>query len=107
MVQMIPTAQFLDNYVFVTGFSYDFNYVQVIRELGAAEVVLDGANVTGWEPVAGWEVATVEIDEGAHAIESGASFGIVQYGFTVDADDPRSAGYGYPGGMKAEVIFIP
>ncbi len=107
MVQMIPTAQFLDNYVFVTGFSYDFNYVQVIRELGTAEVVLDGVAVTGWEPVAGWEVATVEIDEGAHAIESGASFGIVQYGFTVDADDPRSAGYGYPGGMKAEVIFIP
>jgi hypothetical protein len=112
MVQMVPTAQFLDNYVFVTGFAYDYDYVQVIREAGSADVMLDDdVVVTGWETIAGWEVANVQIDEGAHKITSAEFFGIVQYGYT--AVDPLdlftypSSGYAYPGGMKAEVIFIP
>jgi hypothetical protein len=112
MVQMVPTAQFLDNYVFVTGYDYEYNYVQAIRPSGGADVSLDGQVVGGWQTIAGWEVTTVEIEEGAHTIESSDNFGIVQYGYDVlpDPDKPwesPSSAYGYPGGMKAEVIFIP
>jgi hypothetical protein len=112
MVQMVPTAQFLDRYVFVTGDNYDFNYVQVIREAGNADVMLDDMIVSGWQPVGGWEVANVVIPEGPHEINSTDYFGIVQYGYTVLPDpntptmDP-SSGYAYPGGMKADIIYLP
>lgn len=108
MVQMVPTAQFLDRYVFVTGFNYPEHYVQVIREGGAADVLLDGVAVGDWEPVGEWEVSTTLISEGAHEIISDDSFGIIQYGYSphIGAAD-NSAGYAYMGGMKAEVIFIP
>ncbi|PRQ03066.1 hypothetical protein ENSA5_18370 [Enhygromyxa salina] len=108
MIQMVPTAQFLDRYVFVTGSGYSQNYVQVIREAGTPDVMLDGAAVAGWSAVAGWEVATVLIEEGPHEITSAGSFGIVQYGYSEHVGaEQNSAGYGYMGGMKAEVIYIP
>ncbi len=107
MVQMVPTEQFIDSYAFVTGFNYDFHYVQVIRPGGGAEVLLDGITVGGWEPVGDWDVVTVEIAEGAHFIRSEEAFGIVQYGYTAFTDELFSSGYAYPGGMRAEVLFIP
>ncbi|MFO7563812.1 MAG: IgGFc-binding protein [Enhygromyxa sp.] len=108
MIQMVPTAQFLDRYVFVTAFNYPEHYVQVIREAGTAQVLLDGEAVEGWESVGGWEIATVQIDEGSHEIISEDPFGIMQYGYSPHVGPAdNSAGYGYMGGMKAEVIFIP
>lgn len=117
MVQMVPTAQFLDRYVFVTGKNYSEHYVQVIRPSGAADVVLDdtpadgmpGEVVSGWEAVGEWEVATVLLDkEGEHEISSADSFGIMQYGYSpFISAEMNSAGYAYMGGMKAEVIYIP
>ncbi|WP_240480133.1 IgGFc-binding protein [Enhygromyxa salina] len=108
MIQMVPTAQFLDRYLFSTGKNYKVHYVQVIRESGTADVLLDDASVSGWTPVGDWEIATVEVGEGPHEIHSAGSFGIVQYGYSdfISAEQ-NSAGYGYMGGMKAEVIFIP
>jgi hypothetical protein len=107
MVQMVPTVQFLDNYVFVTGDGYESNFVQVMRENGTAEVLLDGVPVQGWESVGDWEVATVQISEGPHSIDGGTKFGIIQYGWSSLPNPLNTAGYAYPGGMKAEVIFIP
>lgn len=107
MVQMVPTAQFLNNYVFVTGFSYESNYVQVMRESGSSDVLLNGVVVDGWAAVGGWEVATVEIDEGPHSIASANNFGIIQYGWTALPNPLNTSAYAYPGGMKAEVIFVP
>jgi hypothetical protein len=108
MVQMVPTAQFLDRYVFVTAFNYDEHYVQVIRATGAPDVLLDGMAVGPWESVGEWEVSTVLISEGAHEIISDDSFGIMQYGYSQHFDlADNSAGYGYMGGIKAEVIYIP
>ncbi len=108
MIQMVPTAQFLDRYVFVTGVGYTHHYVQVIREAGASDVLLDDTPVAGWESVGDWEVATVLIEEGAHEIHGDDSFGILQYGYSPhETGVVTSAGYGYMGGMKAEVIFIP
>lgn len=109
MVQMVPTAQFLDNYVFVTGIGYDpHNYVQFTREAGGADIVVDGAVPTlSWTSVGDWEVATLQISEGAHAVESDGYFGIVQYGWNAKPDVNVTAAYGYPGGMKTEIIYIP
>lgn len=106
MVQMIPTAQFLDRYVFVTGVSYDHHYVQVIRE-GSDDVILDGQPVGGWAAVGDWEVTSVEVAEGPHSIESEGNFGIIQYGWTKLPSPNNTAGYAYPGGMKAEVVYFP
>lgn len=112
MVQMVPTAQFLNSYVFVTGYGYEYHYVQTVRPSGGADVLLDDELVTGWQEFGAWEVATIDIEEGPHEIESADSFGIIQYGYSVlpDPNNPTSkpsSGYAYPGGMKAEIIFIP
>lgn len=116
MVQMVPTAQFLNRYVVATGTNYPEHYVQVVREAGGAAVMIDGTSIddfdpmdfAGWDSVGDWEVGTVKISEGAHEISSADAFGIMQYGYSphVAAED-NSAGYGYMGGMKAEVIFVP
>jgi hypothetical protein len=90
--------------------------VQIVRPAGGAPVLLDNGSVddvdpmdfSGWEVVGEWEVGTVKIQEGAHTLTSTDDFGIMQYGYSpqVAAED-NSAGYGYMGGMKAEVIFVP
>ncbi|NVB39460.1 IgGFc-binding protein [Pseudenhygromyxa sp. WMMC2535] len=109
MVQMVPTAQFLDRYVFVTGYNYDEHYVQVIREAGGPDVVLDDVVIADAFAVIGdWEVANVAVEEGPHEIHSEGSFGIIQYGYSdFNGYEDPSSGYGYPGGMKGEVIYIP
>jgi hypothetical protein len=115
MVQMVPTAQFLDRYVFVPGSGYSENYVQVIRPaVGSADVFLDGTDddgtvIDGWETVGEWQIATVLLkNENPHEIYSDDPFGIVQYGYSPFIDNFfSSSGYAYMGGMKAEVIYIP
>ncbi|NVB37201.1 IgGFc-binding protein [Pseudenhygromyxa sp. WMMC2535] len=105
MYQMIPTAQFLERYLFVTAEGYDLDYVQVIRTADSAEVMLDGSAVTGYEAVGNYEVATVQIVSGAHDIQSEDPFGILQVGYVI-ANYPNGldakatkypAAYGYPG----------
>ncbi len=120
MYQMVPVEQFLNRYVFSTGRGFDFHYVQVIREQGGASVFLDETQgITNFTPVGStYEVANLEITEGAHLIESGTKFGIVQFGYssdgpsdqcnnTVDEEPICHASYAYPGGMNSLPINIP
>jgi hypothetical protein len=107
MVQMVPIEQYLDRYVFVTGFAYERHYVQVIRPAGSGDVVLDGAVIGLWSSVGDWEIATMPLVEGAHEIHGDTSFGIIQYGYSTYFNNTLSAGYAYPGGMLAETIYIP
>lgn len=112
MTQIVPTEQFLNRYVFVTGTNYTHNYVQIIREVGGASVFIDGDDSmtqVGWTAVGdgSWEVLSVPIAEGGYEITSDDSFGIMQYGYTPHALGDNSAGYAYMGGIKAEVIHIP
>ncbi|MEM7153328.1 MAG: IgGFc-binding protein [Myxococcota bacterium] len=120
MYQMVPVEQFLSRYVFSTGVGFDEHYVQVIRQGGGPSVFLDNQSVSGFYPVTEtYEVADVPIEAGAHIIESGATFGIVQFGLS-GADPSRECenelkngnmvcltSYAYPGGMKSERINIP
>ncbi len=96
--QMVPTEQFLDRYVFVTGYGYDYDYVQVTRPLDADDVFVDDELVSGYERVGGFEVATVQVSEGAHFAKSETPFGIIQIGY-FDA-----TAYGYPGGLALDPI---
>ncbi|MCH9679822.1 MAG: IgGFc-binding protein [Deltaproteobacteria bacterium] len=119
MYQMVPVEQFLGRYVFSTGKNFDFHYAQVIREIGAPSIFLDNESVGGFYPVTPtYEVADVLIDEGAHTIESGVPFGLVQFGYSsgdasplcnhpIDGGDVCHASYAYPGGMRSERINIP
>jgi hypothetical protein len=128
MVQMVPVEQFLNRYTFATAVGFAFNYVQVIRTQGGAAVTLDGAMVTGWEPAgADYEVATVLLDTdpeeltSSHDILSSDPFGILQIGWAagVPGEDPGcirdtpdtpvtcNSSYAYPGGLKADRIFVP
>lgn len=107
MYQMIPVEQFLSRYVFVTGEGYQLNYAQIIRHAGGADVTVDGNVVTGYYSVGDFEVADVEIEQGPHVADSDEDFGIVQVGYTIGVGDLGISSYAYPGGMKAEEIYIP
>ena len=132
MYQMVPTAQFLNRYVFATALGFPENYVQVIRAVGNADVTLydaDGGSmvISGYEPAGpDYEVAKQMIDgalpegaTGSYRIESDDPFGIVQVGYSSPTYDPNCiqedpesmnscpSSYAYPGGMKSDPIFIP
>ena len=98
MYQMVPTAQFLSSYAFVTGEGYDVHYAQITRPAGGAEVTIDGVAVGGYYQVGAFEVADVSVSEGAHFATSADPFGVVQIGYT------GVTSYAYPGGLKLEVI---
>ncbi len=120
MYQMVPPEQFLERYVFATAIGFAYNYVQIIRDTGGADVFVDGELVTEpFEPVAEFEVATKLLDvEGAHLAESADAFGIIQVGYSLGTYDirclqetpsmnPCFSSYAYPGGMKSDPIYIP
>ena len=98
MVQMVPVEQFLDRYAFVTGTGYNVHYVQITRDLGGADVLVDGVVVDGYYTVGNYEVADWPVNEGPHVAESDGTFGVYQVGYT-----PVTS-YAYPGGLKLEVI---
>jgi hypothetical protein len=98
MIQSVPTEQFLDSYAFVTGQNYPTTYVQVIRVANGPDVLVDGVVVNGYYQVGGFEVADWAINEGSHFATSASAFGIVQVGYS------PATSYGYPGGLKLEVI---
>jgi hypothetical protein len=98
MFQMVPTEQYLDSYAFVTGTNYNQHYAQIIRPNGGAEVFIDGNMVGGYYAVGNYQVADVQVSEGAHFATSDQPFGIVQVGYT-----PVTS-YAYPGGLKLTVI---
>lgn len=98
MVQMVPVEQFLDRYAFVTGTGYNVHYVQITRDLGGADVLVDGAVVDGYYTVGNYEVADWPIAEGSHLAQSDDSFGIMSVGYT------GFTSYAYPGGLELEVI---
>lgn len=96
--QMVPVEQFLPVYVFVTGTGYTENYVQIIRPLGGADVLVDDIVVGGYSTVGGYEVADWPIAEGAHEARSEDPFGVIQVGYTAVTS------YAYPGGLALEFI---
>jgi hypothetical protein len=98
MIQSVPVEQFLSRYAFVTGTGYTVHYAQIIRPTGGADVFIDGVQVAGYSQVGNFEVADTPVTEGAHFAVSEEPFGIVQVGYT------GVTSYGYPGGLRLQVI---
>ena len=113
-VNLVPSEQFLDRYVFATDFTYaDTNLTVVRRKAGAdfQPVTLDCAGeITGFRPLGSngdYEYAFVRLTSfrtpqvfdagtcsyGSHEIKSDGPFGVTVWGIDI------CASYGYPGGM--------
>lgn len=136
MVQMVPTEQYLSRYVFSTGVGFYYNFVVFTRPASGDDIrlVSQTGNITTicnsgcdytFEPVGDFEVAWLPIDEGTYTADSDTPFGLIQSGHArgvgngkdglpmdTGCVNPPSDGfcnssYAYPGGMKAESIFIP
>jgi hypothetical protein len=98
MIQSVPVEQFLSRYAFVTGTGYTEHYAQIIRPMGGDDVFIDGNQVGGYVAVGEFEVSDWPVSEGAHFAVSDSPFGIVQVGYT------GVTSYGYPGGLRLQVI---
>lgn len=114
-VNVIPPAQFLDKYLFLTDPTYGNTNLVFTRgradDGNFKEVALDcvGA-LTGWTPIGSgdFEFTRVDLvqggvpvggcDNGVHTAESEAPFGLTVWGFDV------TASYGYPAGMSVKPI---
>ena len=102
MYQMVPTAQFLERYVFRTADGFDEDYVQVIRPQGSGNVFIDTGDqsvaINVWESVGAYEFANFDLTEleggdlaRTFTIESNDPFGIVQVGYATGAFDRHLA----------------
>jgi hypothetical protein len=82
MYQHVPTDRFLDAYRVTTGTEWEREMLVVVRPLGGSDVSVDGESVDGWETFGAWETTVVDVDEGAHVVESDDPFGLTQIGWT-------------------------
>ena len=93
----IPLNQWRSEYDFLVPDTYTENWVNATAPAGT-EVFLDGLVVDTWEAIPDtiYEVARIEIEPGAHRIESvgDVGFGITSYGYA------SYTSYLYPGGMN-------
>ncbi|MCO4773644.1 MAG: IgGFc-binding protein [Deltaproteobacteria bacterium] len=93
----IPWTQVRSTYDFLTPDTFTQDWVNVVALEGTV-VELDGDDVLDWQPIGttGFTVARVQLDPGAHHIESsdGSGFGITVYGYA-----PYTS-YLFAGGMN-------
>jgi hypothetical protein len=116
MLQMVPTAQWLEELPFLTDTSYARDFVTIVRPTGATVdlqcmgVVPDGrfTAIAG----TGFEVANIYLDEdgnggegncvdGQQFISASAPVGVAVGGFDC------AASYGYPGGLSLDELWVP
>jgi hypothetical protein len=98
MILMVPTEQYLAEYIFLTPSTYDVNYVVVVKPT-AGTVTLDGAAVGGFiNAGGGFQVSRRSVSAGVHHIEGTQPFGIIGVGYSPQVS------YGYMGGLALRVI---
>ncbi|MBN9160417.1 MAG: hypothetical protein BGO98_18090 [Myxococcales bacterium 68-20] len=118
-VNIVPTEQFLDRYVFFTDFTYPETSLTIVRRKtasGFAPVKLDcGGEITGFTPLGDggeYELAWVRLTSGfapqqlgggtcgygRHEATSDGPFSVTVWGWAKDAS------YGYAGGMGSRPI---
>ncbi len=103
LMQIPPTEQFLDNYIFATpdpGFDHHFaNIVIPTSQVGTFR--LNGESYSALFTTigsTGYSGAQIELLPGSQVVSASAPFGLYVYGFA------RAESYGYPGGMSTEII---
>jgi hypothetical protein len=127
-VNVVPTDQYLDSYVFFTDPTYPETSLNLVRRPGPSgffEVYLDClGKVEGWQDVADYQVAIVDVSvgnfdavgncqNGVHRIHSEGAFALTVWGWgsaatglppQVDAFNTTAVSYAYPGGIGLAVI---
>ncbi len=107
MYTLVAPEQFLPRQTVSTGVQWSTHWIQVVRQVSDAGVSVDGESVGSWAQFGEFEVATLEVSEGVHELESTQPFGVTQFGWT-NEEHPAcrpfaSAGtcqtsYAHPGG---------
>lgn len=121
-VNIVPTAQYLNSYVFFTDPTYPETNLVLVRAPGAngfQDVNLDcGGTVTGWQPLGNYEFTRVDLvtgnfqgvsgcANGAHFIESKAPFSVTVWGWGTAATFPfntQYVSYAYPAGAGVKPV---
>jgi hypothetical protein len=94
----VPSAQFRQDYIFLTPAEYERDYVTVVARPGTT-LTLDGNPVTAsGETVGDWEVIYLEMEPGVHALNGNQPFGLYAYGYDCDVS------YAYPGGLNLSAL---
>jgi len=122
-VNVVPVAQYLDNYVFFTDPTYPETSLVVVRRRNPStgmfsDVTLDCAGVLGgWTPLGDVEWTRVDMvtgdfqpvngcQNGRHEISSEAPFGVTVWGWGTSAASLPSTfvSYAYPAGASVQSI---
>jgi hypothetical protein len=121
-VNIIPIAQYLDNYVFFTDPTYSETSLVVTRRKSTqtndfVDVTLDCAGVlTGWQPLGEYEYTRIDLvtgdffdvggcSNGRHLIESDAPFGVTVWGWGgYSLFFTQYVSYAYPAGASVQPI---
>jgi hypothetical protein len=98
MALAVTSSQFREDYLFHSPVNYEHNYVNIIAPNGA-QVTLDGAAVTGFEPVGatGYSNARFKFPntgDGNHRVLADQRVGVTVYGYG------QYTSYWYPGGLN-------
>jgi IgGFc binding protein len=121
-VNVIPTAQYLDSYVFFTDPTYSETSLVVVRRPASdgtfADVTLDCAGpLSGWEAIGPYEFTRVDLvtgdfqnvggcSNGRHEISSDLPFGVTVWGWGGAASSffTQYVSYAYPAGASVQSI---
>jgi hypothetical protein len=122
-VNVVPTEQYLDNYVFFTDPTYPETSLVVVRRPGANDVFQDveldcSGVLDGWQAVGDYEWTRVDMvtgnfqavdgcENGRHVISSEGAFGVTVWGWGSQASQPffsQYVSYAYPAGASIQGI---
>jgi len=122
-VNVIPTDQYLDNYVFFTDPTYSETSLVVTRRPSTqtgqfADVTLDCAGpLTGWQPFGDLEYTRIDLvtgnfqnvgncSNGRHEMSSEVPFGVTVWGWGSAATSTftQYVSYAYPAGASVQPI---
>lgn len=121
-VNVVPTGQYLNSYVFFTDPTYSETSLVLVRAPGPSgfkDVTLDCAGVVGgWQPLGPYEFTRVDLvtgnfggvngcSNGRHVISSPVPFGATVWGWGSEAStviDTTYVSYAYPAGVGVAQI---
>lgn len=103
MTQLIPTDQYRDNYIVLTPFAYERDYLNIaVPTTAAASVRLDGELLSAdiFSPVGSgqYSAARISVVDGSHTVSADEPFGLDAYGYSCHVS------YAYPGGLRLEEL---
>ncbi len=92
---VVPTKQYLNEYVFLTPGEYRDDYVNIVAQSGT-QILVDGAPPTGlFQQIPGSDMSLLQlkVSDGVHKVTGDKPFGLTVYGYDCDVS------YAYPGGL--------